>query len=64
MLATAALGAFAFGVGFVVYFGGRFPELEGETIGADNQPMDGTSLADPRTDERGRTTRSAPVHQR
>jgi hypothetical protein len=56
MVATAALGAFAFAVGFMVYLGGRMPELEGETVGANNQPMDGTSPADPQTDDRGRTS--------
>jgi hypothetical protein len=54
MVATAALGAFAFAVGFVVYLGGRLPELEGETVSGNNQPMDGTSPADPATDSRGR----------
>jgi hypothetical protein len=54
MLTFAALGAFAFAVGFVVYLGGRTPELEGETVSGNNEPMDGTSPADPTTDARGR----------
>lgn len=58
ILATALIGAFAFAVGFVVYLGGRMPELEGETMSGDNQPMDGTTPADPRNDERGRPLRA------
>lgn len=47
-LAGATVGA--------VYWGGRLPELEGETVNADNSPGGGTSMRDPRTDERGRST--------
>lgn len=50
MLCGALAGAAAGGV----YWGGRAPELEGETMDADGRPSDGTTLRDPGTDERGR----------
>lgn len=46
LLAGATAGA--------VYFGGRMPELEGETIDVDGDPSVGSSLRDPDTDPRGR----------
>lgn len=49
-LCGALAGAAAGGV----YWGGRAPELEGETMDADGRPSDGTTLRDPGTDERGR----------
>lgn len=49
------------GIGFTagatagaVYFGGRAPELSGESFDADGRPSAGSSLRDPRTDARGR----------
>lgn len=50
MIAGAAGGA----VAAAVYFGGRTPELRGESVDADNTPSSGSSLADPGTDDRGR----------
>jgi hypothetical protein len=50
MLAGALAGMAAGGV----YWGGRMPELEGETMDADGRPSSGTTLRDPGTDERGR----------
>jgi hypothetical protein len=55
ILVCAIIGAMAGAVIGAVYFAGRLPELEGETTGAHNQAEDGTTLADPGTDERGRT---------
>ncbi len=37
-----------------IYFGGRVPELSGESVDADNRPSAGSSLSDPHSDERGR----------
>ena len=45
--------AFAAWIG-VVYWGGRTPELENETMGATGEPQSGTSVRDPHTDHRGR----------
>jgi hypothetical protein len=59
MLIGAIIGAIAGSVVGAVYLAGRLPELEGEMTGAHNQPADGTTLADPGTDERGRM-RDAP----
>lgn len=52
----AAIGALAGASVGAVYWGGRLPELEGETVSADNTPGGGTSMRDPRTDDRGRPT--------
>jgi hypothetical protein len=51
---AAVCGAFAGGVGGALYLGGRRPELEGETLDADDRPSIGTTLRDPHTDARGR----------
>jgi hypothetical protein len=48
--AGAAAGAVAAGV----YWGGRLPELEGETLDVNGRPARGSSLRDPHTDARGR----------
>lgn len=37
-----------------MYFGGRVPELSGESVDADNRPSAGSSLSDPNSDDRGR----------
>lgn len=50
LIAGAAGGAAA----GAVYGGGRFPELRGESLDADNTPSAGSSLRDPGTDSRGR----------
>lgn len=50
----AAIGFLVGATAGAVYWGGRLPELEGETVNADNTPGGGTSMRDPRTDERGR----------
>ena len=38
----------------VVFWGGRTPELENETLNIHGEPEDGTTLRDPGTDDRGR----------
>jgi hypothetical protein len=38
----------------LVYWGGRTPELENETLSIYGEPEDGTTLRDPGSDERGR----------
>lgn len=38
----------------LVYWGGRTPELENETLAASGEPQDGTTPRDPGTDDRGR----------
>jgi hypothetical protein len=50
LLCGAMAGAAAGGV----YWGGRAPELEGETMDTDGHPSDGTTLRDAHTDDRGR----------
>ncbi len=47
-------GACAGSAAFFVYWGGRNPELENETMTADGQPGIGTTPRDPSTDARGR----------
>jgi hypothetical protein len=49
----ACIAVFAGWVG-VVYWGGRTPELENETMTIYGEPEDGTTLRDPGSDERGR----------
>jgi hypothetical protein len=54
-LGIAALcGALAGSTAAAVYLGGREPELEGELQDVDDRPSIGTTLRDPRSDERGR----------
>jgi hypothetical protein len=54
-LAVLALcGAMAGAAAGGVYWGGRLPELEGETVDVEGRPSSGTTLRDPHTDERGR----------
>lgn len=48
------LGACAGAAAFFVYWGGRNPELENETMTAQGEPGIGTTPRDPSTDERGR----------
>ena len=48
------IGALAGGTAGALYFGGRVPELEGETVDADGRPSVGTTPRDARTDDRGR----------
>ena len=47
-------GACAGSAAFFVYWGGRNPELENETMTADGQPGIGTTPRDSHTDDRGR----------
>ena len=55
VLITALAGAIAGGTAGAVYFGGRVPELEGETTDADGSPSIGSSPRDPgATDSTGR----------
>lgn len=48
------VGACAGSAAFFVYWGGRNPELENETMTADGRPGIGTTPRDPGTDDRGR----------
>lgn len=54
ILVVTIIGGVAGTTAGAVYWGGRMPELEGETTDVDGRPSVGTSLRDPRTDERGR----------
>lgn len=54
LLVAAIAGALAGGTAGAHYWGGRVPELEGETVDADNRPSVGSTPRDPRTDSRGR----------
>lgn len=54
MLIVGAIGAVGGGTAGAHYWGGRVPELSGESLDADNTPSVGSTLADPNTDERGR----------
>jgi hypothetical protein len=49
----AVITVFAAWIG-VVYWGGRTPELENETMSTSGEPQDGTTPRDPSTDARGR----------
>lgn len=51
---VALVGALAGAAAGGVYWGGRAPELEGETVDVDGRPSSGTTLRDPHTDPRGR----------
>lgn len=54
---TVIVGAVAGATVGAVYFGSRLPELGGESLDADNTPSAGSTLADPRTDSKGRPRR-------
>jgi hypothetical protein len=54
VLVVAIIGGIAGATAGAVYWGGRMPEMRGETTDADGRPSVGTSLRDPDTDERGR----------
>ncbi|MGI9119640.1 MAG: hypothetical protein ACR2G7_05880 [Acidimicrobiales bacterium] len=54
LVLCAIIGAFAGGTAGAMYLGGRLPELEGETVDADGRPSVGSTLRDPRSDDRGR----------
>ncbi|MDP8987582.1 MAG: hypothetical protein M3N25_06870 [Actinomycetota bacterium] len=54
LLMCGVIGALAGGTAGALYFGGRMPELEGETVDADGTPSVGTTPRDRRTDDRGR----------
>jgi len=59
ILTAAIIGAIAGSTAGALYWGGRVPELDGETLTADGLPGTGTSPADPKTDDRGRPTKGA-----
>ena len=54
LVVAGIASAFAGGTAGALYWGGRESELEGEWVDADNRPSVGTTMRDPRTDERGR----------
>lgn len=54
LLIVGGIGAVAGGTIGAHYWGGRLPELSGESLDADNTPSAGSSLADPHTDAHGR----------
>ncbi|MDE0804839.1 MAG: hypothetical protein OSA99_16145 [Acidimicrobiales bacterium] len=54
LIVFVGVGAFGGAVAGASYFGGRVPELSGESLDADNRPSAGSSLRDPDTDDRGR----------
>jgi hypothetical protein len=65
ILLFAVIGALAGGTAGAMYFGGRMPELEGETVNADGSPGVGTAARDPGTDDRGRpSAEPASGHER
>jgi len=49
-----SVGALAGATAGAMYWGGRLPELERETVDADGRPSSGSSPRDPRHDDRGR----------
>lgn len=54
LLLVGIAGALTGGTAGALYFGGRVPELEGETMDGDGRPSHGSTLRDPGTDDRGR----------
>ena len=54
LILCAIVGALAGGTAGAMYFGGRVPELQGETMDADGRPSVGSTPRDPRSDSRGR----------
>lgn len=54
LLIVGGIGAVGGGAAGAHYWGGRLPELSGESLDADNTPSAGSSLADPGTDAHGR----------
>lgn len=54
LLLCGIIGALGGGTAGALYFGGRMPELEGETVDADGSPSVGSSARDRGTDDRGR----------
>lgn len=54
LIVCAIAGALAGGTAGAMYFGGRLPELQGETMDADGRPSVGSTPRDPRSDARGR----------
>ena len=54
LILCAIVGALAGGTAGALYFGGRVPELQGETKDADGRPSVGSSMRDPGSDSRGR----------
>lgn len=54
LILCAIIGALAGGTAGAMYFGGRVPELQGETMDADGRPSVGSTPRDPHSDSRGR----------
>lgn len=54
LILCAIVGALAGGTAGAMYFGGRVPELQGETMDADGRPSVGSTPRDPNSDARGR----------
>lgn len=54
LVIAVVVGAAAGGTVGAVYFGSRAPELSGESFDTDNTPSSGSTLADGRTDSKGR----------
>lgn len=54
LLLVGITGALCGGTAGALYFGGRVPELEGETVDGDGRPSNGSTPKDPSTDARGR----------
>jgi hypothetical protein len=54
LVTVAIAGALAGAAAGGVYWGGRAPELEGETVDADGRPSNSTTPRDPGSDKRGR----------
>lgn len=54
LLVIVIVGIVAGATAGSIYFGGRAPELSGESVDNDNTPSAGSSLRDPNSDARGR----------
>lgn len=54
LVVVVAIGIAGGATAGAIYFGGRVPELSGESVDADNRPSAGSSLSDPNSDARGR----------
>lgn len=58
ILLVVVVGWVAGATAGAVFWGGRTPELEHETMDVNGRPSIGTSMRDPRTDRRGRAHRA------
>lgn len=57
VIVVMMVGGIAGATASAVYWGGRTPELEGETVDVDGRPSIGTTTRSPGTDDRGRPVR-------